>query len=339
MEVPRAVITGTGLYVPPKILRNSDLEKIVDTSDEWIRERTGISQRHVVEKETTSDLAARAAEVAIKNAQSSAEDIDCIIFCTTTGDYMTPASAAILQDKLGIKNSCACFDLSAACSGFLYGMAVSNSMIQSGLYQKVLLIGAEVLSHKINWEDRKTCVLFADGAGAVLVENASQTTFASKDQESKVPEIFKPVLTNDSKGKELIQLGGGSANPIRTAKDLEPQKHFISMQGQETFKEAVRTLTQNSKTAIANAGLTTSDIDWFIPHQANLRIINAVADRLKVPHDKAIINIEKYGNTSAATIPMALHEGINDGRIKRGDIICCAAFGAGLSSGAVVLRY
>jgi len=332
MDLYSTKIVSSGIYHPPKILTNFDLEKMVDTSDSWIYERTGIKQRHVAAPGIgPSDLAVPAVKQAIENSGLELNDIDCILFSTSSPDMRMPNSASILQFKLGITNHCACFDLMAACSGFLYGLNMANASIASGLFKTVLLVGSEVLSYFINFNDRTTCILFGDGCGVFLLTRNEDANPTSK--------VLSSVMCSEGQGKDLILLDtGGPCKPI-TKEILENEKQYVSMQGQETFKLAVKTMVHNSEVALEKAGLTLSDIDWIIPHQANTRIIQAVTERLNAPKEKVLSNIENYGNTSCASIPVAMHEAIKSGKIKRGDLVLLTAFGSGLTSATTVLRY
>ncbi len=325
----RAVgILGMGYYVPEKIITNYDLEKIVDTSDQWITERTGIKQRHVAaENEATSDMSLIASEKALKDAGMSAEDIDLIILATTSPDHAFPSTACILQDRLGAKNAAA-FDLSAGCSGFVYSLAVSSQLIKSGLYKNILIIGAETLSSIMNWHDRNTCVVFGDGAGAAVVG---------------ITEPGYGVLGIDmgadgSGGKYLYQPAGGSRCPA-SSETVAANDHTIHMNGQEVFKFAIKIMGKTTEKVLANANMKPEDIDMLIPHQANLRIITSAAKRLNLPMEKVWVNLDKYANTSAASIPIALCEAQAAGAIKKGDNILLAGFGAGLTWASVILKW
>jgi 3-oxoacyl-[acyl-carrier-protein] synthase-3 len=326
-------ILGTGIYLPKKILTNIDLEKIVDTSDEWIFERTGIRARRICSTEGgefPTDMAELATLDALKAANLEPNDIDMIIFASVTPDCKLPNSATILQQKLGITNKCTAFDIATACSGFVYGVNMANSFIQTGMSKNVLVVGSEMLSREVDWSDRSICILFGDGCGVAIVGQAEAT-----DQS----EILATHLGSDGSGREFFdQPVGGAVTPI-TEKHLKEGSHFMRMKGGEMFKVATRTLAQNAKICLEKAGLTLDDIDWIVPHQANIRIIETTAKLLGAPMEKVIVNIGDYGNTSAATVPIAFHEAIADGRIKRGDIVLFDAFGAGLTFGATLLRY
>jgi 3-oxoacyl-[acyl-carrier-protein] synthase-3 len=325
-----AVITGTGAYAPDRVLTNQDLEKMVDTSDEWIFSRTGIKERHVVEDgETNSDLCLHAARNALEMANVSPEELDMIIIGTVTPDYTLPSTAAILQRKLGAANAAA-FDVVAACAGFLHSLSIAKGFIDSSGFRKILVIGSEVLSRVTNYEDRSTCVLFGDGAGAVVLE---------AQDGSEMTGVLSSYLKADGTKTELLWIPvGGSANPINkdTVQGIE---RYISMAGNEIFKLAVRAMCDAAIKSIEKAGITTNDIAWLIPHQANIRIIDSVAKRLQIPSEKVYLNIEKYGNTSAASVPMALDEANRKGLLKKGDYILMVAFGGGLTWGATLIRW
>ena len=324
----RSKIISTGSYLPERILTNFDLEKIVDTSDEWITERTGIKERRIAsENQAASDLAYEASRLALERASLKAEDIDLLIAATVTGDMPFPSTACILQHRLGAKNAAA-FDINAACSGFLYGLYVADSFIRSGMHKRVLIIGVEVLSKITDWEDRTTCVLFGDGAGAAIVEPT--------EEERGI--ISMHINSNGSMWDLLHIPGGGSRYPV--SKDsLDKRLHYIKMKGNETFKIAVRTLEDLVLRILKDNKLDPSQLSLLIPHQANLRIIQATADRLGLPMDKVLINLDKYGNTSAASIPIALDEAVMTGRIKNGDYILLEAFGGGLTWASALIKW
>ncbi|MFZ6016054.1 MAG: beta-ketoacyl-ACP synthase III [Nitrospirota bacterium] len=324
----RSRIISTGSYVPERVITNFDLEKMVDTSDEWISERTGIKERRIADKtQAASDLAYEAAKVTLKNADLKIEDIDLIIVATVTGDMPFPSTACILQDKLGAKKAVA-FDINAACSGFLYGLYVADSLIRSGMHKRVLIVGTEVLSKITDWEDRTTCVLFGDGAGAAIIE-------ATEEDKG----IISMYINSDGSLWELLHMpGGGSRNP--TSKDsIKKRLHYIKMKGNETFKVAVRTLEELVIKTLEENNLKPSQLSLLIPHQANLRIIQATADRLGIPMDKVIVNLDRYGNTSAASIPIALDEAVRTGRISDGDYILLEAFGGGLTWASALIKW
>ena len=324
----RAKIIATGSYVPERVLTNFDLEKMVDTSDEWIRDRSGIRERRIAsEKEAASDLAYEAAKAALKKADIKAKDIELIIVATVTGDMPIPATACHLQHKLGIKKAAA-FDVNAACSGFLYGLSMANSFIKSGAYKRILLVGTEVLSRFTDWEDRTTCVLFGDGAGAAILE--------ATDEDRG---IVSAHMRSDGALWELLHMpGGGSINPP-SKESLKKKMHYLKMKGNETFKVAVRTLENLVSRTLEENKLKPSQLSLLIPHQANLRIIQATAERLNLPAEKVFVNIDKYGNTSAASIPIALDEAVRQGRVRDGDYVLLEAFGGGLTWGSVLIKW
>ena len=321
-------ITGTGSYAPEKILTNADLEKMVDTSDEWITARTGIKQRHIADENTaTSDLAFKAAERALDQANIAGEDVELLIVATVTPDMFFPSTACVVQDKLGA-NGHAAFDISAACSGFLYGLAAGRCLVGTGLFKNALVIGAETLSKITDWEDRSTCVLLADGAGAAVLEPLD----SGKG-------ICDFCLGADGGSGNLLYLPGcGSRNPASAAM-LEEKQQYLKMRGNELFKIAVRVLVEAASQALKKCNLTPDDVDWYVPHQANVRIINAAVKRLGIPIEKACINVDRYGNTSAASIPIALDEANRNGKFSKGDTIVLDAFGGGLTWGACVLEW
>jgi 3-oxoacyl-[acyl-carrier-protein] synthase-3 len=320
-------IIGVGEYLPEKILTNSDLEKLVDTSDEWITTRTGIKQRHIVSAgQATSDLAFKAALCALENAQLKAEDLELIIVATITGDMPFPSVAAILQDKLGAKKAAA-FDISAACAGFVYGISVAEKFIAGSVYKNALVIGAETLTSVTDWQDRNTCVLFGDGAGAVVLAPVEKGG------------IISTYLGSDgSKAGILNMPAGGSRNPA-TMETVKNRQHFLKMNGNELFKIAVNTMTKAAEVVLQQAGMTFADIDLIIPHQANARIIMAVAKKLGIPEERVYLNIERCGNMSSASTVTALCEAVSEGKVKKGDIILLDAFGAGLVWGACIIEW
>ena len=324
----RARITGTGSYVPDKILTNLDIEKFLDTNDEWIRARTGICERHIAaDGENTSDLATKAAERAMEMAGVKAEDIDLIVVGTITGDYPWPATACVVQANLGAKNAGA-FDVSAACSGFIYALSCAIDRIEAGRCKKALVIGAEVLSRIINWEDRNTCILFGDAAGAVVVE-------AGEGERG----ILSTHLHADGTQLELLYQPGFGTKNLPSVEALENKNYFLEMQGNEVFKVAVRSMASVAKIALEANNMTAEDVDLFIPHQANIRILNATAKKIGLRDDQVYINVERFGNTSGATIPLALDEANRAGRLKEGDIILLDAFGGGFTWAATLLRW
>lgn len=322
-------IIGVGSHLPPKKLTNHDLEKMVDTNNDWIMERTGIYSRSIAEDgQGTSDLALIAAKKAIKAAGIDKSEIDLIIFATVTPDHLMPSSACYLQAKLGLENIMA-FDLAAACSGFIYSLSIADQFIKTGHYKTILIIGAEILHHKVNYEDRGTCILFGDGAGAAIVTRAD---------EGDQGRVYSTHGHADGNLAELLYVpSGGSISPF-TQETLDNREIFVEMKGREIFKHAVRTMSQACQEALDANGLSKDDIDWVIPHQANVRIIEAVAKHFEIPMDKVIVDIENMGNTSAATIPVALDHAMDAGRIKKGDLILLTAFGAGLTSASALVR-
>ena len=327
--MPSARIIGTGSYLPPKVLTNADLEKLVDTSDEWIVTRTGISERRIApEEEATSDLALRAAQSALEAAGLDPADLDMILVATITPDMPFPSTACVLQDRLGARRAGA-LDLSAACSGFIYGLGVADGLIRAGTARTVLLLGAETLTKVVNWQDRNTCVLFGDGAGAVVL----------RADEGERGILSTHLYADGSKGSLLILPGGGSRNPISQAV-LDAGMAKMQMNGgNEVFKLAVRAMEDSALTALKRHGLEVSDVDHLITHQANLRIISALGQRLGVPDAKVEVTIRKYGNVSAASIPIALDEAVRAGRVKAGDIVLLCAFGGGLTWASSLIRW
>lgn len=324
----RAKITGTGSYVPEKVLTNLDIEKFLDTNDEWIRTRTGINERHIAaDGENTSDLATRAAERAMEMAGVSAEDIDLIVVGTITGDYPWPATACIVQSNLGAVNAGA-FDVSAACSGFLYALSCAVDRVEAGRSKKALVIGAEVLSRIVNWEDRNTCILFGDAAGAVVVE-------AGDDEHG----ILSTHLHADGTQLELLYQPGFGTKLLPSEAALKDRNYFLKMQGNEVFKVAVRSMADVANIALKANNMSAEDVDMFIPHQANIRILNATAKKIGLRNDQVYINVDRFGNTSGATIPLALDEANRAGRIKAGDILLLDAFGGGFTWAAALLRW
>jgi 3-oxoacyl-[acyl-carrier-protein] synthase-3 len=325
-------IAGTGSYLPEKILTNADLEGIVETSDEWITSRTGIKERRIAaDDEATSDLATKAAQQAMEQAGVSADEIDLLIVATISPDMFFPSTACFVQRKLGAGNA-VCFDISAACSGFLYALQVARHFINTGNRKTALIVGAEKLSSMVNWEDRNTCVLFGDGAGAAIVVRDDDASHTSG-------RILSTVMYSDGNQTDILVVpGGGSACPISPA-NANDKLNTIRMEGREVYKNAVNAMRDASEKALAAAGLTADDIDMVIPHQANRRIIEAITDRLGIPPERTFVNLEKYGNTSAAAVAIALDEASRSGAIKKGDIILLVAFGAGLTWAATVLEW
>ena len=318
----RASIIGVGSYVPKKVLTNSDLEKMVETSDEWIMDRTGIRERRIsADNEATSDLALIAAKRALESARIDPKELELIIVGTSSPDMLFPSTACIIQDKIGAVNAAA-FDVSAACSGFNYALTTASSFIESGQYNNIMVIGADTLTKYLDWTDRNTCILFGDGAGAVILK-------ATNDGSGVMANYLG---AEGSGGKYLIMPGGGSRDP-------EAKKRFIWMDGKEVYKFAVKVLPKCIKAVLEKAELKISDISLFIPHQANMRIINFAMKLFGLSKDKVYVNLDRYGNTSAASIPIALDEAVKEVRIKKGDIVVLAGFGAGLTYGANVLKW
>lgn len=324
----RAAITGTGSYLPEKILTNADLEKMVETSDEWITTRTGVKERRMAaQQEAASDLGAEAARRALREAGIKPEDIDCLIVATITGDMPFPATACFIQHLIGAKNAAA-FDISAACTGFIYALSIGKAYIENKTYKKVLIIAVDLLSRVTDWTDRGTCVLFGDGAGAALLEPTTD--------DQGVMSIY--IGADGDQTHLLQQPGGGSRNPS-TEKTVKDKLHYIKMSGNEIFKLAVTAMIDSARKAMEMAQLKCEDIKLLIPHQANIRIIEATAKRLKLPVEKIFVNIQKYGNMSGATTAIGLDEAFREGRIKKGDYVELVAFGAGLTWGAAVIKW
>jgi len=323
-----AVITGWGFYAPSRVMTNAELERIVDTSDEWITSRTGIRERRIAsDGETTSSMSTRAARVALDRARLRPQDVQMIIVGTCSPDYVFPATACMVQNDLGATRAGA-FDVEAACTSFVSALAVARGMVVSGAIQNALVIGAETLSRFLNWKDRTTCVLFGDGAGAVVLE----ATNASVGIESV-------ILHSDGSQAEKLMIPAGGARIPATQGTLDRGQHLITMQGGDVFKLAVRSMADAAEEALAEAGLGLDDIALMVPHQANIRIIEQVAKRLHFPMERVFVNIQRYGNTSAASIPMALDEAVRKGRISKGDALLFAAFGTGLTWGAALCRW
>lgn len=325
----RAVgILGIGHYVPEKVLTNKDMEQIVETSDQWITERTGIKQRHIAApEEATSDLAYNAAMEALKDAGVKAEELDLVIVGTASPDHAFPSTACLVQDRIGAVNAAA-FDLTAGCSGFVYSLAVASQMVKTGLYNKILIIGAETLSRIMNWTDRNTCVLFGDGAGAAVVGPV----------EEGYGVLGIDMGADGSGGVHLMQPAGGSRMPA-SEQTVADNDHTIHMNGQEVFKFAIQIMGKTAKNALAKANMSAEELNMLFPHQANMRIITSAAKRLKMPMEKVWVNVNKYANTSAASIPIALCEAQAAGALKKGDNILLDGFGAGLTWAAIVLKW
>lgn len=320
-------IAGVGHYAPPRIVSNHDLEAWLDTSDDWITTRTGMKRRHwSSEEESTSDLAAAAAGAALAHAELQAQDVDCFIVATVTPDYYFPATACLVANKLGVTEKAA-FDIAIACSGFIYGLTVASALIRSGVYRRIMLIGAETLSKILDKNDRSTAILFGDGAGAVILERSESDCFLASE-----------LGADGSRPELLYAQGSGARRPLDHAA-LDAKVHLIHMQGPETFRLAVQKMVEATDSVLGKAHLAKADVTFLIPHQANRRIIDATARYLELPEDKVIVNIAEYGNTSAASIPMALSETVRGGLIKPNDVIIFVAFGGGLSWGAVAWRW
>lgn len=323
-------ISGTGSYLPSRLLTNQDFEKMLTTSDAWIRERTGMHTRHIADpSEASSDLGYHAAIKALKSAGLTPKDLDAILVATTTPDQIMPSTACLLQARLEC-NSIMALDISAACSGFIYALSVADQYVKSGMYKNVLVLGAETLSRIVDYTDRGTCILFGDGAGAVILSRAA---------EGESSYIGSTHLHSDGKlGDLLTLLGGGSRRPA-SKETIDSKFHYVQMKGREIFKSAVRVMMDRSKEALAANKLTIDDVDWVIVHQANARIIEAVSDLLKIPMEKQLMNIHETGNTSSASIPIVLDEAVRAGKIKRGQTVLLAAFGGGLTSASALLKF
>ncbi|WP_148862869.1 beta-ketoacyl-ACP synthase III [Marinobacter fonticola] len=322
--MPYARIIGTGSYLPQKVLTNKDMEKIVDTTDQWIRERTGIEQRHIAAAdETAVDLAEQASLRAIEAAGVNPQDIDLIVFATSTPDKIFPSCACILQARLGIQG-CPAFDIQAVCSGFVYALSTADKFIKTGASKKALVIGSEVFSRIVNWDDRGTCVLFGDGAGAVVLEASEETG------------ILSTHIHADGQYEDLLHVPCGISDDFERVK---AGKAFIEMKGNEVFKVAVNTLGKIVDETLDANQMQKSDIDWLVPHQANLRIISATAKKLNMSMDQVVVTVNEHGNTSAASIPLALDVAVRDGRIKKNEVVLLEAFGGGFTWGSALLRY
>ncbi len=327
-EVRRSCIAGVGSYVPERVLTNFDLQKILDTSDEWIRSRSGIRERRLsADDEATSDLALHASRRALENAGVSPEELDLIIVATNTPDMLFPATACLLQDGLGAKNAGA-FDLLAGCTGFIYGMAVADQFIAAGSARTVLVAGSETLTKILNWKDRNTCVLFGDGAGAVVMKQAPEGRG-----------ILSVMLGSDGSGGHLLSMPAGGSRMPATAETMAAQQHYLQMNGREVFKFAVRAMEDGAGEVLRRAGLTVADVDFLVPHQANIRIIEHAAKKMNLPMERVAVNVDRYGNTSTASVPMALEEALLAGRIKDGDNVIMVGFGAGLTWAGLLIKW
>lgn len=328
MGLINAGIAGVGIYLPKYVLTNARLEEMVDTTNEWIIARSGIRERRIASSDqATSDLAVVAAERALADAGIGPEEVELLIVATNTPDMFFPATACLVQHRIGAKNAAA-FDLAAGCTGFIYAAAVGSQFITAGSYRTVLIVGAECLSRITNWEDRRTCVLFGDAAGAVVLRPVQKGSGILS---------FK-LMSDGSGGSILINPAGGSRQPA-TRETVDRKLHYIQMNGREVFKFAVRIIGKISEEVLASAGLKKSDISILVPHQANIRIIESAAKRLNLPVEKVLINVDRYGNTSTASIPLALKEALDGGRVSKGDVVLMVAFGAGLTWGAMVLKW
>ena len=324
----RAHIVGWGKYVPKKVLTNEDLSRMVDTSDEWIRERTGIRERHLaMDGETTASMAIHAAERALEMAGHSPAQLDLIVVATVTPDYLFPSTACLVQDALGA-NHAAAFDLAAGCSGFVYGLGIASDLLSVGTYETAMVIGAETFSRITNWTDRATCVLFGDGAGAVLLQ-------AGENEGG----VLSTVLGSDGSGGDLLRVQAGGSHMPASHQTVSEGLHFIEMRGREVYRFAVRAMPAATREVLEKSGHTLADLDLLIPHQANHRILEAAARSLSLPPDGLYTNVERYGNTSAASIPIALSDAVEEGRIQPGDLVVCVGFGAGLTWGASAIRW
>jgi len=322
------MITGLGFDVPEKILTNADLEKIVDTSDEWIKTRTGMSERHIADDSiANSDLGTKAAKKALTMAGIKAKDLDIIIVATVTGDTPFPSTACFVQKNLGATNAAA-FDISAACSGFLYGLTLANTFIATGSYKNILVIGVETLSKITDYTDRRTCVLFGDGAGAAIVQPSDGTRG-----------IIKTYIKSDGRLTDLLYMPGGGSRHPASHETIDQKLHYLRMEGPEVFKAAVKAMGDAADEILKMAGMKSSQLALLIPHQANIRIIHATARRIKLPIQKVFVNVHKYGNTSAASIPIALTEAMENGRLKKDDYCLLVSFGGGFTTGGVLLRF
>jgi 3-oxoacyl-[acyl-carrier-protein] synthase-3 len=330
MATRSTVILGTGAYAPERVLTNHDLSRLVDTSDEWIRARSGIRERRIAAaEEATSDMAVQAGLRALADAGAKASEIDLLIVATVTPDHPMPATACIVQHRLGVPNEAACFDVNAACSGFIYGLDIACAMLGSGRHKKALVIGAEKLSSIVDWKDRGTCLLFGDGAGAAVVGASARPGFG----------LIGTRLGALGENTGLLQVPAGGSRTPTTYKSVARGDHFIKMKGKEVFKLAVRLMEEAARDILEQHGLSANQIGLVIPHQANLRIIEAIAQYLELPVDRFFVNVDRYGNTSAASIPIALDEARLTGRIKPGELTLLVAFGAGLTYGSALIRW
>jgi len=333
MKFYKTKVLGTGSYLPEKILTNDDIAKRVETNHQWIVERTGIHERRISDldkDETPSGMAARATQKALEMAGLQPNDIDFILFASTLPDQVMPNAASVLQHKLGITNLCGALDVNAACTGWVYLVPMADAMIKTGMYKNILVVGSEMLSSFNNWDDRNTCILFGDGCGVAILGRA---------EENENSEIYSTVLASDSTKKDHLTLMAGGAAKRITIDMIENNEHWMTMNGQEIFKSATKTMASHCEKVLADADYTLNDVNWFVPHQANLRIIEAVGNRMGIASEKVIVTVHKYANNSSATVPIAFDEAIREGKIKRGDLVLMAAFGAGLTSGGILLRF
>jgi 3-oxoacyl-[acyl-carrier-protein] synthase-3 len=323
-------IIGTGRGVPPRVLTNADLTKMVETSDEWIVERTGIRERHILaDGLAASDLGTEAARAACKNAGVDPSEVDCIIVGTVTGDCPFPSTATFIQKKLGAMTGGCAFDLSAACAGFIYGLSIADAFVQRGQFKRVLVVGVEILSRIIDWTDRTTCVLFGDGAGAVLL---------APDESGKRGILSTHLFADGSLTDILMQPAGGTKEPLNPAVMAE-KRHLVKMNGREVYKHAVRNMAAASKVALDANKMTAADVDWVVAHQANIRIIEGVAERVGIPMERFYVNVDRYGNTSSASVPTALDEALERGKIKEGDTLLFSALGGGLAWASAMVKW
>lgn len=330
---PASRILGTGHFLPSIVRTNADIEKMVETSDAWIVERTGIRERRIApEGLRTSDMATEAARKALETAELKATDLDMILCATITGDTPMPATAVYVQQKLGA-GTCPAFDISAACAGFIFGMSMADQFIRTGAMKNILVIGVEMLSRVVNWQDRTTCVLFGDGAGAAVLGPANGAKARGKTRGI----LSTKILSDGALAPSLLIPAGGTAEPL-TAENVDSQRHTVHMRGQDIFKCAVKHLQSSSQAALDDLGMTGADLDWICPHQANLRIIDLAVQKLGVPRDKMLVNIDRVGNTSSASIPILLDESVRSGKVRPGDTVLMCALGAGISWGSAVVR-
>jgi len=322
-------IIGTGFYVPEKVLTNFDLEKMVDTSDEWIRTHTGIRERRIAaEEQATSDLATIASQQALNNGRIAVQEIDLIIVATLSPDMLFPSTACLVQKNIGAVNAVA-FDLEDACSGFIYGLSIAQQYLQNGTYKTALVIGAEIFSRFLDWQDRNTCVLFGDGAGAVVLKKEVEDGSG----------ILSTYLGADGSGADLLRLPAGGSRLPPSHETINRQLHYLKMNGREVYKFATKSMVETVMKGLSKIGLSTRNIDLLIPHQANIRILECVAQKLGLPMEKVFVNADRYGNTSAASIPISLSEALEQGRIKKNDIVVLVSFGSGITWGATIIKW